>query len=202
VLILVLAGVGYGAYWAFHHAFNGFQPPLTSQSTGAPATAATGTGDASGASTPTDEARPVIESGQSLDPQGVAQGNTAGEHPEAAPLAYDGAPETFWYTRTYATANFGGLRSGVGYAITLQQAAKVSSIVLSTNNTGGNVEVRATTPDKPTDGPVLASGPLAAETELTFAEPVASQTFVLWFTELPLNPKGKYRVELNEILIS
>jgi hypothetical protein len=188
-----------------NHAFNGFQPPLSAQSSAAPAATATGTSNtAENITSPTvGEVRPEIESGQSLDPQGAAKGDTKGEHPETATRAYDGAPDTAWETRYYSTPNFSGIKGGVGYAITLVQPAKVTSIVLSTNNTGGNVEVRATTPDKPTEGEILASGPLAPETDLTFAQPTESQTFVLWFNELPTSSiDGKLRVSIKEILVS
>ncbi len=51
------------------------------------------------------------------------------------------------------------MKSGIGYAVTLAQPATVSKVTLITSSTGGNVEVRATSPSTPTDGPVLASGP-------------------------------------------
>ncbi|PJI91082.1 hypothetical protein [Luteimicrobium subarcticum] len=145
------------------------------------------------------EVRPVIAKGAQVDPPPQGDNN---EHPEAVENAFDGDIDTYWYTRTYGTPQFGGLKDGVGYEITLEQAAPVSTIVLDTNDTGGHVEVRATTADKPTSGPVLAEATFAPETNLTFSKPVTAKSFVLWFDELPTTKDGKLRVELNEIQLS
>ncbi|GIJ00638.1 hypothetical protein CLV28_1218 [Sediminihabitans luteus] len=198
-----------GLVWALANAFSGFEPALKSDAGQAQAEqpaddaapAPETTASAAPTPTPTPEVRPEIASGEQLDPIGQSNGDTEGEHPEAVDLAIDGQPETFWYTRTYATPEFGGLKDGVGYAIELEQKAPVTTIILDTNNTGGTVEVRATSADKPTDGTVLASAPLADETELTF-EATEGTSFVLWFSELPVTADGSNRVELNEILIS
>lgn len=148
---------------------------------------------------PVQEVRPVIAKGEQIDPPPQGDEN---EHPEAVDRALDGDLDTYWYTRTYRTQQFSGLKSGVGYAITLKQAATVSTIILDTNDTGGHVEVRATDASDPTSGTVLASGPLSAETTLTLSRPTKAKTFVLWFTELPVTSEGKFRVELNEIQVS
>ncbi|WP_087470416.1 hypothetical protein [Cellulosimicrobium cellulans] len=144
----------------------------------------------------------MIASGQALDPEGDASGNNDGEHPELAPLAYDQKPDTTWFSRRYNAADFAGLRSGIGFSVTLEQKAPVSTVVLDTAVTGGNVEIRATSPDAPTEGTVLASGPLAPGVEFTFDQPVEAESIVLWFTELPQNPSGEFRAEINEILVS
>jgi hypothetical protein len=143
---------------------------------------------------PAPEVRPIIADGDQVDPEGD------GEKPDAAPLAIDGDPSTFWYTYTYKSPQFGGLKSGVGYVITLREKAPVTKITLTTNSEGGHVEVRQTTAAQPTEGPVLASGAFAPTTELTFAQPVEGQSFVLWITELP-SSAGKTRLELDEILV-
>lgn len=141
---------------------------------------------------------PVIESGDQLDPQGDNN-----EHPEAVHLAYDQDPSTFWFTRTYQSATFQGMgREGIGYAVKLEQAAPVSTVYLSTNNTGGNVEVRATDPNTPAEGKVLASGPMSAEMTLDLSETVEAEHIVLWFTELPQTSNGDNRVELREITLT
>lgn len=76
-------------------------------------------------------------------------------------------------------------QKGIGIAITLEKEAPVSSLLISSDNTGGNVQIRATSADKPTDGKVLAEGPLDGDTQLKFDSPVTTDTLVLWFTELP-----------------
>jgi hypothetical protein len=140
---------------------------------------------------------PVIASARQLDPPPTGDQN---EHPEAVDRALDGDPNTFWYSRTYASPTY-GMKPGIGYSVTLAQPAMVSEVVLYTNSTGGMVEVRATNPDTPTEGEVLASGPMGNETVLTFDEPVLAEHVVLWFPALPQVANGQNRIELTEIVV-
>ncbi len=209
VLVLVLLLVGIGVIWAINTAFSGFDPAVTTD--GRPSAEASepadeGTSDGTEEQPPPEpepEVRPVIASGTALDPEGdAADPENEGEHPEAVALAYDGQPETAWYTRRYNSPQFAGLKSGIGYAITLEQPAPVQTIIVETSVNGGNVEIRATSPDAPTEGEVLASGPLSPGVEFTFPEPVETGSIVLWFTELPQNAQGENRIEINELLVS
>jgi len=210
VLVLVLLLVGFGVYWAANTAFQGFSPAV--QSDGRPTDGAeTGTdggdeatgGEDEAEPEPAPEVRPVIASAQALDPEGdAADPNNAGEHPELVQLAYDAQPETFWYTRRYNSPQFAGLKEGIGFAVTLEEKAPVQTVVLDTSVNGGNVVIRATSPDTPLEGEVLASGPLEPGAEFTFDEPVEAESIVLWFTELPQNSAGENRMEINEIALS
>lgn len=202
VLVLVGLAVIVAIVWAVNMLGRGIEPRTgaeptdgtTQQQSVSPGTDPTG-GTTTTQSPPT--VPPVIKSGQSIDPEGRAQG----EYPERAADAYDGDDATYWRTHWYKTPNFGGLKKGVGYVITLEQRAAVSTIALATDNKGGNVQIRATTAQNPTGGTLLAEGPLDGSTTFTF-KPTEGQTFVLWFTELPTAPDGKYRVDLEEILLS
>lgn len=142
-------------------------------------------------------APPRIASGLQLDPEG--DGN---EHPEAVDRAYDQDPASFWFSRTYRSPQYGGLKAGIGYAITLEAPATVSAVYLSTNNTGGRVEVRVGDGSSPTSGEVLASAPLEAETVLTLSAPTDTDGLVLWFPELPAAADGGLRLEIRDIFLS
>ena len=139
-------------------------------------------------------ALPVISGIASINPR-----DPTGEHPEAVGRAIDGDPTTFWYSQTYKTANFGGLKPDTGLALTLAGPALVRTVTLHVNGTGGNVEVRATDAGAPTQGPVLASGPLSSDTVLTLTPAPTTSSLVLWFTELPTTADGSFRIELTEI---
>jgi hypothetical protein len=142
--------------------------------------------------------RPVIESGDQLDP--LVDGD--GEHPEAVELAYDADPSTFWYTRTYRNNPvWGGFKTGAGYVVNLREPAPVSKIQLQTNSEGGAFEIRATTADDPQGGTVLGSGAFAPTTDVALPEPQVLESFVIWITELPTS-EGEFRLELNEIVVS
>ena len=141
---------------------------------------------------------PAIASAQMVDP---LPGGDNNEHPEAVPLAIDGDPATYWYTRTYKSPTY-GMKPGVGYAVTLAAPATVTTVTLNVNGTGGMVEVRSTDPSTPTQGDVLASGPMGPETVLTLSTPTQAQHIVLWFTALPQTADGSNRVELTEVTVS
>jgi hypothetical protein len=142
---------------------------------------------------------PVIASAAQLDPP---PGGDENEHPETVPRAIDGDPATAWATRTYNRPDFGGLKPGVGYAVTLAEPATVSTVTLRVDGSGGRVEVRATDPATPTEGAVLAEGTLGPETVLTLSSPTEAQSIVLWFTELPKATDGANRLELAEVALS
>lgn len=166
------------------------------------------TADEEGSEAPETEARPVITGSTLVAADGAPVQGEDADHPEAASLASDGDPTTFWYTRTFSSPDFGGIKSGSGVALTLQEAAAVSTIELSTNSEGGNVQIRATTPEDPAGGTVVAEGPVSASTTFTLDEPVVGDSFVVWFTSLPEStplpdlPDLKYRIELNEVTLS
>ncbi|MCK9794181.1 hypothetical protein M1843_10530 [Isoptericola sp. 4D.3] len=196
VVVLVLAG----ALWAVNRATSPFEANTAGGATPTQEVEGGGsaeepTDDASSEPSETPEVRPVIKSGDQLDPEGD------GQHPEAVDLAYDGDPSTFWYTQWFNGADFAGLRSGLGYVIELEEPAPVTSITLNTNSSGGHVEVRATSRDNPTDGPVLAEGSFSSETTLDLSEETVADSFVIWVTELP-QTNDKFYVELNEIVLS
>ena len=140
---------------------------------------------------------PVVASVRTLDPT-----SPEGERVENVERSHDGDGGTFWHSYTYNGPDFAGLKDAVGLEVTLAEETTVSGVTLSVNGTGGNVEVRATTGDAPTQGDVLAQSTMSQDTDLTFSEPVQTSTLVLWFTELPTNAEGKFRIEVNEITVS
>lgn len=162
-------------------------PSATAPATTPPATPA-----------PTESAPPTtagppaaIAGAQPADPGGDEE-----ENDETAADAVDDDPETFWRSETYNTAAFGGLKDGVGLALSLEGESTVSGATLQVNGSGGTVELRSS-PDGSLEGStVLASADITGDpVELTVDEPVATQNLLLWFTTLP-EVGGEFRVEL------
>ena len=92
------------------------------------------------------------------------------------------------------------MKSGIGLHVELEQQTLVSAVVLDLMGEGGNVEIRATSASSPTEGDVLASGPMGPGTTFTFDEPVETDELVLWFTSLPVaDSDGRNRIELAEL---
>lgn len=202
VLVLMLGLLVVGGVAAKNTLFSGYSPAIV-QPEGRPGAAATGEPAA-----PADGSDPVPEEPVTVPPviaggkQIALPGNTPGDHPELEGAAVDGDVITAWYSLTYNTPQFGGYTNGLGYLVTLEQPATVSSLFLATKNTGGNVEIRATDENDPTGGQLLASGPLSPETPFTF-DPVETQSIVIWFTELPqATDDGGNRAHIYEINVS
>lgn len=201
ILILALVGIVWGGVWAVKTLTADFAP-ITVSPTGRPSQDNTAGEEADG-STPPQETKPVevvlpvIKSATSLDPQGDQN-----EHPELQDLLFDGDSSRGWYSRTYKTPEFSNLKKGIGIELKLENAAEVSSVLISSANKGGMVEVRATTADKPTEGTVLASGPLDGETIFKFEKPTTTDSLVLWFTLLPKDNDGKNRFYIYEVGLS
>ena len=204
VLAIVAIALLVGVFLAF--------TALTGPATSAPATnpgprptvSASTEASPTPSSTPDATANPVsgtiaIASGEQIDPPPQGSNN---QHPEAVPLAIDGDPTTFWMTLTFKSADFGRLRQGIGYGITLAQKATVKTVTLQVNGAGGRVEVRATDSATPTQGTILAEGTLGPNTVLTLSTPTKTQHLVLWFTSLPQTADGRNRIELAEVGVS
>ncbi|MBO3095095.1 protein kinase family protein [Cellulomonas dongxiuzhuiae] len=204
-LVLVLVGVAVliGLVFAARSLFTspvGDREPVAQQTTGQepPETEAAAPPVAEEpAEEPPQAVPPTIASIRTFDPT-----DAAGERVENVELAVDGDPSTFWFSYTYNRPDFGGLKEGMGLELTFAEASTVSGVTLHVNGTGGNVEVRATNGGAPTEGPLLASSTLSQSTVLTFAEPVQTSTLVLYFTELPTNAAGQFRLEVTEITVS
>ncbi len=201
VLGLIIVGVIAGALWAVSQALEPFQPPIETSPT-AVAESPQGTEGPAGQDSPDEteepQVRPVIASGDQLDP--LVDGD--GEHPEAVERAYDADPSTFWYTRTYRNnPAWGGFKAGAGYIVNLREPAPVTNIQLNTNSTGGTWEIRDTTAEDPQGGTLLGTGTFSEVTELELEQPEVLRSFVIWIPELPTSD-GEYRLEITEIVVS
>lgn len=202
ILVVALVVLVWGGTWAYNTLTADFEP-ITVAPTGRPTPSPTET-EESGEDKPAEPTKepakivlPVIAGAKSLDPEGDEN-----EHPELQDKLFDGDSSTAWYSRTYKTAPFSNLKSGIGIALSLEEKSTVSSVLISSANKGGMVEVRATTADKPKEGEVLASGPLDGETLFTLSKPTETESIVLWFTLMPKDQNGNNRFYFYEIALT
>jgi eukaryotic-like serine/threonine-protein kinase len=72
---------------------------------------------------------------QTFDPGG------GGDHPELLGALTDGDPSTAWYTHTYTTASFGGLKSGTGAVLPLVSATRVGTLTVASPAAGWKASV-------------------------------------------------------------
>lgn len=194
VLGLAIATIVGGGAWAASSVFAPFVAPIDTSTpeTEAPAIDPDEDTDANGTEVPI--IRPVIVSATTIDPYGD------GERPQNAEYAIDGDPGTYWYTYTYATSEFGGIKAGVGFWIELEQTSSVHQVMLYANGSGGSVEIRNTTPDDPSGGELLANGRFENQASLEF-DAVELDGVMLWITGLPQLPDGRYRLELRTVTV-
>lgn len=152
-------------------------------------------GSAQPSAPPQTEARPVIDSAALLGTLDW-EGETI-DHPEKVELAYDTDPATFYYTTTYQQAPFGGFKDSLGMELKLREPASVTKVELLTNTPGGKVQILK----GGAGGEVLAEGTFSNTTTFDLTEPVVSDSFTIWVTELPQVSDG-FRLELNEVVLS
>ncbi len=151
-----------------------------------------------------DYPEPQIESVTLLNPQAAQLDPAtvdAQDNPGSIPNLYDGNPATSWSSWWYSDPEF-WLKDGIGLEITLTEETEITDVVLNVDGSGGLVQWRDTVNAAPDSGQVLAESAMSAETVLTAAEPIVSQTVILWFTELPVaNSDGLFRIDISEITV-
>ena len=130
-----------------------------------------------------------LEAVGDYDPDGAPD-----THANTASAATDGNPATSWYTQTYFSPQFGGLKSGLGLVVDAGKAVKLSRLTVHTPTPGFVAVVRAgASPTGPfaDDSASQQVGPTT-----TFALRGANaRYYVVWITRLP--PGGK--AEISEV---
>lgn len=207
VLVAMLLAVLIGVFFAVSNLLQLFGVRVTDDEVPAAKTVPTVTsqaadaGDGTAAATPSASASPTqaapiaLASAESLDPYGDDS-----EHPELAATLIDGSTDGGWYSRYYASPSL-AFKQGIGVAVTLQQAAEVSSIEMQGTGTGGNVQIHATSADDPQGGTLLAEGAFTDGTT-TFSFPATNATtIVVWITDLPTSSDGLNKATISEITL-
>ncbi|MDO4242799.1 MAG: lipid II flippase MurJ [Actinomyces sp.] len=139
----------------------------------------------------------VVVQAQPVDPDGVSD-----EHAYEVANVFDGDPSTQWMSQYYSTSAFGNIKNGLGVALSLEQAATVSGIEIQGTGEGGHVQIRATTPEDPAGGTLLAEGSFSSgTTSLTFSAPTTTQSIVVWVTSLPRASDGDWKATISEITL-
>jgi eukaryotic-like serine/threonine-protein kinase len=123
------------------------------------------------------------------DPNGSAD-----SHANTAAAATDGNAATFWYTQTYFSSAFGGLKSGLGLVVDAGSPVKLARLTVQTPTPGFTAVVEAGDSES---GPFTAdssSRSVGASTTFTL-HGARARYYVVWITMLP--PGGK--AEIGEV---
>ncbi|MDU0347284.1 hypothetical protein RWX45_00355, partial [Actinomyces sp. MRS3W] len=201
VLIAVLVAVLVGVFFAVNNLLGlagvKFQDDDIPAAKTVPTTAAATSqeGEPQQEEEPEPTAEITLSSAQSLDPFGDNN-----EHPENAGLVIDGNTDQEWSSRYYYESSL-AWKQGIGMAVALEQEAQVSGIDIQGTGTGGNVQVRATSPEDPTGGTLLAEGAFTEGTTSFDFDATTAQSIVLWVTDLPTAADGQFKVTITEITL-
>lgn len=136
-------------------------------------------------------------SGQNLDVVAAVAYDPEGdraEHDSELTNLYDSDPNTTWETQQYTNADFGGLKDGVGFVLSLDTSYALNQLRIASPTPGWTVEVLVAD-DVPADrsgwGAPVAAGPVGASSSFDLGGERGSNVLV-WITKLA--PSGAVAV--------
>ena len=136
-------------------------------------------------------------SAAALGPSGTGRG----DNPHLAPLAIDHNLTTAWHTDSYTTARFGNLYRGTGLLLDMGHRVAITGARITLGSAAGAwLQLRVGT------APTLAglhraarAASTGAVVRLRLATPAHGRYVLIWFTRLPRDPAGTFRVSVHDI---
>ena len=112
-----------------------------------------------------------------------------------------------WRTDAYrGSAQFGGLKSGLGIIFATGGGETVRSVTIATSTPGFSVELRTAKTREPAsldETEKVGGGTVdGGSTTLKIDNPVAAPYFIVWLTSLPTGPNGDYQAVISKISAS
>ncbi|MFC7490591.1 MULTISPECIES: hypothetical protein [unclassified Knoellia] len=152
----------------------------------------TGSGTASPSAT-TGEPLQILGA-DGFDPQGDGR-----ENGTRAPRVFDGNPSTSWQSEGYSSAEFGGLKQGVGVSVDLGPNVAARSVTLTlTNEADVAVYINS---ERSLSSAIKVGEKAGVEGPVTFPVKAGTQGqyVIVWFTGLTTDSTGRYRALLGEV---
>jgi hypothetical protein len=168
----------------------GAQPRQTTITTPPSTKTATATATGSGGLDPL-----AIASASAYDPQGDNSENN-----NQVPRVYDGNPDTYWQSEGYQSANFGGLKNGLGVILDIGANATAKQVIVTVPTTASfQVWINS---DKSLDKATLVgeSSGQSGQLKLDVPPTAKGQYIVIWFTKAA-QLGGRYRAALSEVQV-
>ena len=134
-----------------------------------------------------------------FDPLGDKQ-----ESPDQVRNAVDQDPTTAWVTQRYRTAQFSGLKGGVGLLIDLGSPRDLRRVRVAFTAPGAHVELRITNVAPSTLEATRAVATDNSGSQVANLQPgtrTRARYLLVWVTELPKSDEG-YRVGIAEVAVS
>lgn len=150
---------------------------------------------------PPSEPLPVLAA-VDFDPQGDNE-----ESPGQLPFLIDDDPATTWRTERYGDPTFADLpdKTGVGFSLTMADAASLDTLVLETPTGGWAAQVYVVDGEPPAslDGwgePVAQVDSAETGTQKVQLDGVRGKAVLIWFTTL-VPYEGKYAVQIGNVVL-
>jgi hypothetical protein len=129
-------------------------------------------------------------------------GQADGENPQNASQALSGDAATPWLSDWYASPDFFDLPVGTGLLLDMGHTVSISSVRVSLNGRGADLELRAGSKPAPTWLPEVAAVSDAGGTvRLQPNAPVHVRYVLIWFTQLPPDPAGTYQASVYQVTV-
>jgi hypothetical protein len=215
LVVLVLAVLGFASYKFAANVGHGPQaaaPHPGAKVSSAPATAASVLPSPASESTAPASSPPVTTAPAAPPPSRVLtvasvaafgpQGTAGGQHPQTAARALSGDAATPWLSDWYVSPDFFDLPHGTGLLVDIGRTVTVTSVQVSLNGHGANLELRAGA--RPTLAwlPVVDSvSDAGGIVRLTPNAPVHVRYLLLWFTYLPPDGDGTYQASVYQVAV-
>ncbi|MFE5774337.1 hypothetical protein [Brachybacterium sp. NPDC056505] len=137
------------------------------------------------------------------EPEVFAEGgNGNADHSEDSSRLTDGSKDSYWSSKIYQSADYSGLKDGIGIKLPFEKTSTLKKITVSTADTeGGSMELYALKEDG-SRGDKLGDGEFTdgGDVEFTLDEPVQADGVELWIAELPNSTTGDgFRARIQEI---
>ncbi len=176
-------------------------PVAASSALPSPASASTAPASPAPASTPAPlpPSRVLtVASVAAFGPGGLADG----QNPQHAALAVSGNAATPWLSDWYVSPDFYDLPAGTGLLLDLGRTVTVTSVRVSLNGHGADLQLRAGGKPIPSGLPVVASASNVGGTvRLDPGAPLHVRYALIWFTRLPPDGSGTYQASVYQVIV-
>ena len=138
---------------------------------------------------------PEIAAVEAIDPEGDDEENS--DQAELVLPGEDGG----WQSERYNTPEFGGLKSGLGLMIELEEESQISVIDLQAPDGEVQVEVRVGDSDDVEEAETVASEEIDGDATIELDDAATGEYVFLWYTQAAPEGDG-YRVMVDEVELS
>ena len=138
---------------------------------------------------------PEIAAVEAIDPEGDDEENS--DQAELVLPGEDGG----WQSERYNTPEFGGLKSGLGLMIELEEESQISVVDLQAPDGEVQLEVRVGDSDDVEDAETVAAEEIDGDATIELDEAATGQYVFLWYTQAAPEGDG-YRVMVDEVELS